>query len=1424
MRQIISDYSSSRVHDATLHRPRLGRIAHLVFLPGLIAGCSADETTLTSERVAIAHQAQTLPTFGSPCRTNGECAVQISVPEGVPETQMALSATTFVHINDRAGVSSVSGITPVAASGGEWARIGAQATSGHFMSPRSPLQVGPTNKSKRKLYGNLYSGGAEGDMPLGKQLGEQGIVHTGKLIEPIGSSEQPSMEINTIWSFMWPTVAATNPIEQNKPGTYYLTPHEDQAYADVTIGSGQIVQLEPGTYFFNSLTLNSGGKLVANTSSGQLVRLAVAGSVNLNANVVEQRATGSGGVEEPTRFLMAYVGRSAGFNANRGIEAMVVAPDAHVAVWGLRGAAFGKSVEVHQDVQVLAGIHPDLLKNPGTKPGPRLPDSELTHYVSRLGYLDGRSCEHWPLDLKPAEYVSALSVDASSETKAAAQKILAELQRVTQTAEPAVTAFGSMSELVVTTYTEYSEATKGLERRAIAVDPLTKRGYELSYARLCREADELKQGLCSARSMPVSINGQAVTVDVLGRSSPDERVGATDESIKSVELVAPTVRFEPLWDNPRLYGHSYFADRLELDVNLILAANKVVVGKDGSSNVIDIEVRPYAAATAATWATDLNAPSRPGLLAVLGSTVNGLRALATVNGARVSQVTCYPAPGYTAPSGGDSSQLVTNWRVSPYTNATYVTRTTPELHLTSTLFPSALPFRSAQEAGGFVGVVGLASSPADLIAPSMDGVLDYGCPIEADTSSRLLPSTLAVNASETGLQTAQVFSNGWLFRSMVNAADAASLSQAEGRPAQQYTQVRAALDTIDPTGSTKIGIDAATQGRVRALADAAERPDEAVSLNALGVPHGAIARPWLPNNVSTSTARSVDELIGHWKDVTSTVDKLTAAMAEQAGSDQFEELITAAGALVKGLRTYAVDTNQSAIQDTLGQEAAIKTALAANEALEANQKKFFDGMCDELQLDRTPPYDPGKECTWELISATVKAKAKAVVDACAEKNKSGGWLDALNAIAAVCPYVSAGVTAFKGFNTLLKKGEQGETYLKLLVPKSSDAFKGSLQAMRDNEGWINLVGKAAEGFNKGKGKVKSGLDTLGLLNEDCPSLSGEAAAARAMLMNLRTSLALVDSMAVEAQTIEAITVSSTSTLHFQVANEQANANLITVADDAVTTVKKWNKDAAAEKRAQYIAEGCAIARESVRAGQVELIDMAHRLQTAAGWPRTSPLPVIPRRAVGSSTDVSVPLITTLWAPIAISSWFDTMTNSGSIADAAAQRFVSLVDLVTNKGTSEGDAIPSMIFYVKKRVTGPDLEYFKNYGNLKFAVGLEDLVRSGNEFDYWDARITGESWLPLLSSTWLPLSTPYALAVAYSGCFGADPLEPCCTGAGCRGKVIGNAPWSTRLGTAAMPTTSGCTSPEEWSTSASPLEQTTRSSGGKTTALFDTRTC
>ena len=208
------------------------------------------------------------------------------------------------------------------------------------------------------------------------------------------------------------------------------------------------------------------------------------------------------------------------------------------------------------------------------------------------------------------------------------------------------------------------------------------------------------------------------------------------------------------------------------------------------------------------------------------------------------------------------------------------------------------------------------------------------------------------------------------------------------------------------------------------------------------------------------------------------------------------------------------------------------------------------------------------------------------------------------------------MSAFKNLQAAFEAGEQGITVLGLLQPGSPEGFAGSIEAMKDNESWIEFAGDAADRLSKAKTDLISGLDSAGLIDHDYPGASSEMLTALNSLATARTAMGVVDSMAVQAQTIEGILRSVSSTFGYQVSNESAAVALKAAAAQAVLDTNDFNLPDAGDVaiRAGYVATTCHIARRAARAGETQLVEFTHRLQTSTGRDHTTSLAVVPAGA------------------------------------------------------------------------------------------------------------------------------------------------------------------------------------------------------------------
>jgi hypothetical protein len=568
------------------------------------------------------------------CDEDGLCSFAVPIPQNVDFWDIAVAAAGETRINDRAWVYAdasrpLTVISSIQSDGG-YVRIGADATVGHVIGSGEVVL-----EDRSTAVGNVYA-----------------TTHTVRNSVDLGGSLLPFTDIpwatSTLLQVSWPTT--TQPQIELGPGQPAPTLYPDAVCGKLKINGGATFPItQPGDYFFRSLDIESGGRLLVDVGSGT-VRLFVEGEIILNGQVEEVLDPGQS--PATTRVLLASLSTQ-GVPLNDNFDGVVLAPAGKITARGwldstgwryYRGAFFGKEVELHQGGVLLAANNPDFWT---LEPPPEPVDDDSTvRDVPTLGFLDGTNCEHWPVQVRPTYYLPGL-IDLSDDpnTVADADWLNDQLVRM---GYDSFTEIGSPRRLEFRYYLEPSEdGDAGLHW--VIADPDARKAYDISYARLCTGYD-VRDSKCTSTTRSLhSASGDEAYI-VLGRTEPRQRYPLLAEEWRGVLVTAPEVSVPSM---PELST----PDRIELDVSLIIAAGQVSGAPDTR-----LAVKPAMLPLSPDdWVADLAEPSRPGVLAVFAEQVSGFASMAAYNGLRIGRVsflegTSVPAfATYPVSSGSDTT-------------------------------------------------------------------------------------------------------------------------------------------------------------------------------------------------------------------------------------------------------------------------------------------------------------------------------------------------------------------------------------------------------------------------------------------------------------------------------------------------------------------------------------------------------------------------------------------------------------------------------------------------------------------------------------------------------------------------------------------------------------------------------------------------
>ncbi len=261
-------------------------------------------------------------------------------------------------------------------------------------------------------------------------------------------------------------------------------------------------------------------------------------------------------------------------------------------------------------------------------------------FLPGMGYLDGTTCDIWPraLNFRANNARMGLTEDvlARYRTPSTVATLRSLNSHMAEIGVDMATAVGSKYELVVT-----EASLPSSEKALVAVDDSTGKGFMINDGWLCTER-ALSVDPLSCKEHSVSVNG--TTYSVLGRAQKSDPPSPSmlSSSGPAVVLVAPHIRFAPSVANGEIV-----ADTLLVAVGQrIYGGSKYVTGENlakRTSNYAKLTVRRRlpdlsASPTYLEWRRALADQRRPGLVALIGDEVGGIKQLTAESPALVESV------------------------------------------------------------------------------------------------------------------------------------------------------------------------------------------------------------------------------------------------------------------------------------------------------------------------------------------------------------------------------------------------------------------------------------------------------------------------------------------------------------------------------------------------------------------------------------------------------------------------------------------------------------------------------------------------------------------------------------------------------------------------------------------------------------------
>jgi hypothetical protein len=619
---------------------------------------------------------------------------------------------------------------------------------------------------------------------------------------------------------------------------------------------------------------------------------------------------------------------------------------------------------------------------------------------------------------------------------------------------------------------------------------------------------------------------------------------------------------------------------------------------------------------------------------------------------------------------------------------------------------------------------------------------------------------------------AQIISNGLYFSTLYSRDDTASLAQ--NTPVADYSHLSTLLDHIDPNGMGTMGINAATQAKVRTIAATLDPTFTGIPLNALGLPYGNFAAPWAPVwSQSQPPPLAISDVTARWQKLSLQQSSLQSAFDSNASKTELSNVIAYVQDVASKVQTYATTmstTDTAAFTNQTNAYALITNTL---DQIAASEKAYVQSLCSATGATCDPNNVAG---AMNAVTAQVNATASNVLAACPA---APGALGLLDDIAKAMPYIGTAASAFGAFADQIKAAGDGSgsvfNAVSLLVSgyMNPTPYKNGANNIKTAASIMKGLGTAADLVTKADSALNQIGPQMGLLSKQCDTTSGSWGAVQSLLSGIATANTLLDTMNIQATTVQSLSSSIEATLEYLSAEGAANlqlasdldytnpnnntAGLATTADAISTSLSV---------RAKFIQAACYTVRNAVREGSKDLYAVSAMLQTSAGRSQTQPGLVIPAEDVtfnqsSASTDntTSYHYVTNIWDTTGFSSAFDEGGNPNltSYIEAASNRFSDLILAEMCRTTGVTDR-PATLFVVRHVLTSQELTNLSTSGYTNFNVGMAELVESvGNSIDLYLAGVIAQDFV---NHKWdVPLSAPVVLGARYATCAKADCSTP-----------------------------------------------------------------
>ena len=528
-------------------------------------------------------------------------------------------------------------------------------------------------------------------------------------------------------------------------------------------------------------------------------------------------------------------------------------------------------------------------------------------------------------------------------------------------------------------------------------------------------------------------------------------------------------------------------------------------------------------------------------------------------------------------------------------------------------------------------------------------------------------------------------------------------------------------------------------------------------VNALGKVYGREATGWRPDHLLGDTYGSWLDLKEIWEDLATYVGHLHAEKDQLVINNVLNSLIAGATAQLNA----TVDVSNQLV------EASEKNLVDQNASLEA-----LTVLSNDVQSTKNT-FEQGMVTTWSCPSfeecpIVIAETASEIAGYCPE---AWGIQDILDFAGSFVGYVNAASAVISVLDGIEKI--QPALDASVQIAEGIESFS-DVKDLEDGLEWLSGKQKELKSLSK-HAKILSKVfkqisEQLSDPLFDCEGTPVEAQIT-ALKSDIVTFRALNDTIAAQAGHLEAAMSAIAGHITY------LTSGIMSLEQYAVESARIVNQLSALgapslddfQRRRDFITAACQTTRVASLSAMTQLHSATSAQLSTAGRTRTQPGMVVPRSpsaSQGAQTDARFGYALSLWDLDGYESMFSPGGGqlSNPVIDQAANRFEQSLDQICN-------ASPKRRVIVRKVVQGDDLERFLSEGKTTFNVDLDDLIIAGNN---GSVNLSAISAIDDVDGA-ISLAAPYVINVGYSACLGEDPVNPCCSGAGCRVDLAFDAP-------------------------------------------------